>query len=382
MTTGTDKPAICVPKPRVLVLQVHAENAGTQEISRLIDAGLSARGYDVHELYFFVRSTSLFRSAPNVVICAPRPPRGIVDRVRIAWRAIAEVRRLRPDVILCLQWDGNLFGAFLARLAGRSSAIANQFTAPLMHPAWARGLDGILGALGLYSRIVVNTGDVERRFASHSRFYRKRLTRIDHGFADKTSKLSKSAARAAFGLPQDVVLLGSVGRLVPQKHFDAAVRLLAHDSGWNLALCGQGVDADRLRALAKYLDADERLHLPGEIHPDKVGDFLAALDVFVFPAISESFGLAVAEAAQAGVPVVANDLEVLREVLAVDGEACALFVDADDTAAFAEAVARLLHDETLREHLTKSGRRLGTRYSLEHMYDGYDRMIKAVLGSA
>jgi len=119
--------------------------------------------------------------------------------------------------------------------------------------------------------------------------------------------------------------------------------------------------------------------MPGEIHPDRVGDFLAALDVFVFPTAAETFGLAVVEAAEAGVPVVAADLPVLREVLAVNGQACALFADPEDTAGFAQAVSRLLGDESLRRQLTEPGRCLTRRYAVEKMIDGYDRLIKAAL---
>ena len=62
------------------------------------------------------------------------------------------------------------------------------------------------------------------------------------------------------------------------------------------------------------------------------------------------------EAAQAGIPVVANDLSVLREVLAIDGEPCALFVDAANPETFAAAVQRLLDDGALRASLTVRGR--------------------------
>ena len=68
--------------------------------------------------------------------------------------------------------------------------------------------------------------------------------------------------------------------------------------------------------------------------------FLKSLDVFVFPTRMETFGLAAVEAAQAGVPVVASDIDVLREVLTLDGEPCALFVDPDYTEGFAKAVER------------------------------------------
>jgi hypothetical protein len=38
---------------RILLLQTQAENAGAQEITRLVGAGLTAAGYEVYNLFFF-----------------------------------------------------------------------------------------------------------------------------------------------------------------------------------------------------------------------------------------------------------------------------------------------------------------------------------------
>ena len=37
---------------RILFMQTQAENAGAQEISRLLGEGLSARGHEVHHVFF------------------------------------------------------------------------------------------------------------------------------------------------------------------------------------------------------------------------------------------------------------------------------------------------------------------------------------------
>src|SRR5207253_2741046 len=115
-----------------------------------------------------------------------------------------------------------------------------------------------------------------------------------------------------------VSLLGSVARLHPSKNLAAAIRLLPDRPTWHLALAGQGPARGELAALAAELGVRDRLHFAGELSPERVGVFLKGLDVFVFPSLAESFGLAAVEAAQAGVPVVANELPVLREVMAVD----------------------------------------------------------------
>ena len=200
--------------------------------------------------------------------------------------------------------------------------------------------------------------------------------RIDHGFESKATSLGRDEARKAFGLPTDVVLLGSVARFHPDKNLEAAIRLLA-DRSWHLALAGQGAAREQLIDVAGSLGVLDRLHLVGELPADRIGDFLGALDVFVFSSLAETFGLAVVEAAQAGIPVVANDLDVLREVLSVEREPCALFVDVNDTQAFAEAVRRILGDRDLRTQLRSRAAKLSSRYSLDTMVRRYAALIEA-----
>jgi L-malate glycosyltransferase len=101
----------------------------------------------------------------------------------------------------------------------------------------------------------------------------------------------------------------------------------------------------------------------------------------VFPSLAETFGLAAVEAAQAGLPIVANTLDVLHEVLAFEGRPCALFVDAADTANFIGAIRRLLMEDDLREALTSSGKRLSERYSLGAMVEKYASLIEELAPS-
>jgi glycosyltransferase involved in cell wall biosynthesis len=98
----------------------------------------------------------------------------------------------------------------------------------------------------------------------------------------------------------------------------------------------------------------------------------------VFPTQAETFGLAAVEAASAGIPVVATDLPVLREVLSHQGKPAALLVDASDDQKLADAVSRVLTDNNLREHLIESAKGLSSRYSVVAMIDEYERMLKTL----
>jgi glycosyltransferase involved in cell wall biosynthesis len=216
---------------------------------------------------------------------------------------------------------------------------------------------------------------MQREYAKHPASYRARIKHVAHGFDDKLLDLPQDIARQRFGLPPAGVLLGCAARLHPHKGLDAAIRLLAGQPSWHLALAGQGSDEARLRGLASELGVSGRLHFIGEIPPQRMAEFLACLDVFVFPSQAETFGLAAVEAANAGVPCVVNDLPVLREVLSCDGKPAALLVDASNHLKFSAAVTAILAGSDLRDALRQNAKGLKSRYSLYTMVEEYIEII-------
>jgi len=366
--------------PRVALVQTQAENAGAQQISRLVAADLAARGYEVRQVFFF-RRTAAFDAGRDVDFCAAQRPSGPFGLARLLYRLYRVLRDFGPDVVVTFQHYGNILGAPLARIAGVRSVIANQNSSGAMISRWVSAADRLLGRLGAYDRIIVNSDATAAAFARHPARYRDLILRIDHGFEDKTVGIGKREARAELGLPQGVPLLGCAARLHPLKQVDAAIAILPLLRDVHLALAGQGQDRSRLEGVARDLGVADRVHFLGELTPRGIGVFLAALDCFVFPSGAETFGLAPVEAAQVGLPVVANDLGVLREVLRVDGAPCAIFVDARDAPAFAEAVGRVLGDRALAAALGAVGRRLKGRYPLSAMTEGYARLVRLLLAA-
>lgn len=365
-------------KSRILLVQTQGENAGAQEISRLVGAGLVARGYDVHSLFFYQKSES-FDAPPNTVFAADHRPGDPVSFVRFLVSLGRRIRQTKPDAIVTFQHYGNAIGGAVARLVSPAPVIANQVSPRWTMKPWLRAIDLAMGMLGVFKCITVNSFEMMRDYSRFPSRYRKRVQHVPHGFDHKTADVAKPAARASFGLDADAVILGSVARLHPWKQLDAAIRVLPLRPDWLFAVVGQGPEEARLRQLAAELGVADRVHFLGEIAPDEIGRFLACLDVFVFPSEAETFGLAAVEAASAGVPVVANDLSILREVLAYKGEPAALFVDATQPAAFAATISRVIDDPALAETLRRNARGLRERYSIDAMVDDYVRIIESAI---
>lgn len=92
----------------------------------------------------------------------------------------------------------------------------------------------------------------------------------------------------------------------------------------------------------------------------RVPSLLQGFDVFVAMSRQESFGVAVAEASAAGLPVVASNVGGLPEVV-VDGET-GFLVQSGDAEALAGCLDRLLADEALRDRMGAAGREFVARH--------------------
>jgi glycosyltransferase involved in cell wall biosynthesis len=149
-----------------------------------------------------------------------------------------------------------------------------------------------------------------------------------------------------------------------------------HDPAATLQVVGRSVVPSYTAALHRFVD-DMGLHhavvFRGALSDAALTTALAESDAFVLPSRHEGFGVTVLEAMRAGVPVVANKVGALPEVVGDGG----LLVDADDPYALADAMARVVGQADLRAALAAAAGRRTTALSLD---SAGDRAADLLLG--
>jgi glycosyltransferase involved in cell wall biosynthesis len=94
--------------------------------------------------------------------------------------------------------------------------------------------------------------------------------------------------------------------------------------------------------------------------------------VFVYPSLSEGFGLPVVEAMACGVPVVASTAEALAEV----ASDAALYAAPRDAAGFARQIERILGDRALASRLAAAGIAQAARFSWNEAAEQTARVLE------
>lgn len=117
----------------------------------------------------------------------------------------------------------------------------------------------------------------------------------------------------------------ALGRMHPMKGLDLLVeawsRVNREFPDWRLWIVGpdEAGTADRLRRQIRQAGMDQRIRLGGAVHGDDKQALLAQAGLFVLPSRTENFGMVVAEALSAGVPVIATRATPWRALDANDG---------------------------------------------------------------
>ena len=96
----------------------------------------------------------------------------------------------------------------------------------------------------------------------------------------------------------------------------------------------------------------EKVRILGAVPYEEIAEYYRRSTIFVFPSYLETFGHPLLEAMSSGVPVVAADIDVFREV----AREAAVYCDPFETTSIASSLSKVFDDSTFRESLTQAGK--------------------------
>ncbi|OFL66861.1 hypothetical protein HMPREF2758_06880 [Facklamia sp. HMSC062C11] len=126
---------------------------------------------------------------------------------------------------------------------------------------------------------------------------------------------SKSTLRAELLLPDEALILTSVGELNDNKNHQIVIKALAeiNDPKVHYIICGKGDNRDNLLKLAKELNVSDKIHLLG--FRKDIPEILNQSDIFVFPSLREGLPVSLMEAMASGLPCIVSDIRGNKDLI-------------------------------------------------------------------
>ncbi len=210
-----------------------------------------------------------------------------------------------------------------------------------------------LGAIARAGRVVTDSRAAREDFLSLVDYPADRVSVVYPG-VDPAFRppVDRDATRRALGLDGPAVLhVGHSLAYMNGARVVGAFARLVRDHGIDAMLLKVGALSDAQRALADRLGVSSRIRELGRVPFADLPGVYGAADVLLYPPLHAGFGLPPLEAMACGTPVVCSDRGSLPEVTGDAAERA----DAEDEAALAERVARVLTDGALASILRARG---------------------------
>jgi glycosyltransferase involved in cell wall biosynthesis len=276
------------------------------------------------------------------------------------------------DVIHCHHYSSFVYGQIGALLSAGPAVVFTEHgrlsDAPPSRKR--RAINPLLGRLP--AAIFAVSADLRLHMIAEG-FHESRVQVLHNGIepGPMVNATAGRTARAALGLSNDELIVGTVGRLDPVKSFETLIQSLAivrsefHDA--RLVIVGDGAERASLEAEARRLQVDPAVIFAG--HRQDVRALLPAFDIFANSSTHEGVSLTILEAMAASVPVVATRVGGTPEVVTPGTGILVAPRSADQLAA---ALAELARDGDRRARIGEAARaRVEASFTAKRMLTAY-----------
>jgi len=219
----------------------------------------------------------------------------------------------KPNIVHLNSSKAAGIGALAARFAGIHKIIFTAHGWPFWenrNPVVRAFIYLLSWITALLSRVVITISNYDLRVAQKMPFVRNKVVCIYNGIDPQMTLGSGEKIRNAF--PSGAVITGTIGELNKNKNQQTLIEQAKNNPDMFVAIVGEGEERKALEEKIKKYNLDDRVRLFGFIPAAEV---LRGFDVFALPSLKEGLPYVLLEAKTAGLPIVANRVGGVGELI-------------------------------------------------------------------
>lgn len=354
----------------VRVLQVSSAKSFGGGERHFVDLcrGLQGKG---HEIFAALRPTNQWQNRldflpeKNILHVSLRNAFGILSAQRIA----EFVKQNSIEIVHAHAARDYIPASLACRIAKNAKFVLTRHVLFPMKPFNRFALTNLAKAIGVSEAVSLQLQKI---------FPKEKIVTVSNGiriedWSNADSAKLREEFRFMHEIPFDTFLIGTLGELIElkgQREFVLAAQEISRkfpEAHFLIVGKDNSLKQDfrrEIKRLVKVFNLENRFMFLDWV--DNTAQFFSAVDVFVSPSRTESFGLAILEAMASGTAIVATETEGAKELL--QNNFSAKLTPIKDPLRLSEAVQHFLRDENLRSTFAENARRTAQeKFGLERM---------------
>ncbi len=301
---------------KILFVITKSNWGGAQRYVYDLATALPAHGFEVHVAFGQSgRFSQALRRAEIFMhpIASLQRDISLFTDIQSFFELLRLFRAEKPDIVHLNSSKAGGIGALAARIAGVPKIV---FTAHGWPFAEKRNMVWRLFArfgswvTALLSHAVITVSKKDLAAGMDMPFCVAKMHMVHNGVDLHMQFDSGEKIRAAF--PANVCITGTIGELTKNKNQISLIEQAKNDPAMHVAIVGEGEDRAELEAKIREYGLEDRVKLFG-FQP--AGEVLRGFDVFALPSLKEGLPYVLLEARAAGLPIVANRVGGVGEIL-------------------------------------------------------------------
>ncbi len=237
--------------------------------------------------------------------------------------------------------------------------------------------------LGQAQRLVAITPSVYKEYKNIS-VPDDKIYNIPNGVAVNRFEqdVNRNKVRKKYGVDKNDILILSVGRNHPKKNYETLIRSGVHLKEYNLHNfkivcignnCSKLADQVSKLELSNHVILIDGMSKPNKsnilLPVDELIEIYKSADIFAFPSIIETFGIAIVEAMAAGLPVIVGDSEGCRDI--VEHGKWGMMFNPNCPKELAKKIINVISDTKLQDSMIKKSYKRAQDFSWDNIAQKY-----------